>query len=846
MKYPLLALTTDAPPGFEVRTQLTRRDLRRTAFALFAESIEAAETAIQPYHDGIAGIIVTYADYFVWEQRGPGIYHLALSPDLRLQLPNTLLPYLELIENTLKLADANRQQELNLARAEEDRVRIVQEFGGLRENLLTELGERRAAEKQLREAHDELEKRVRQRTEELARANESLRWGLIERQRTAEELDLFFTLSLEMLCIADFNGYFKRLNPAWEKTLGYTQEELMGRPFVDFVHPEDREATIAEAAKLTTGVESISFENRYRCKDGSYKWVMWNSAVSVDKQLVYAAAHDITQQRQAEDEIRRAKDAAEAASRAKSEFLANMSHELRTPLNAIIGFSEILEDQAFGELNPRQARYITNILTSGRHLLRLINDILDLAKIEAGRLTLELEQFDVTTALHDVANIVKTLANKKHIALTMETEADLPPITADQPKLKQIMYNLLSNAIKFTPDGGNVTVTASLNRQPLNGQPPNSMMRIAVSDTGIGIKPEDCARVFGEFEQVDSSYARQQQGTGLGLALTRRFVELHGGQIWVESEGEGKGSSFVFVLPLNAHLNAHLNTQSTAQRPEPSTSANTGVAELPESSPATINGSQPMVLVVEDNPQARELLTHYLSESGYAVTCAADGEQALRMARELNLAAITLDIMLPKKSGLEVLAELKSMPDKADIPIIIVSMTEDRQLSFSLGAIDFLVKPVDKNRLIEVVRRAGANRVKAITDNEPLNVLVVDDEPKMVELLTTVLQQEGYHVLQASGGQEAIDLATTHLPDVIILDLMMPQVTGFDVVQQLREHPQARNIPILIFTAKEIVEEDRRQLSNHIQAIMPKSGKEDLLRELGRLTKLPAGLRDTA
>jgi len=595
-----------------------------------------------------------------------------------------------------------------------------------------------------------------------------------------------------------------------------------------------------------------------------FSGMIWGNAISLDRkeaerdratealrQANTALQAEVAERQRAEAAAQEAREVAETATRVKSEFLANMSHELRTPLNAIIGFSEILEDQTFGEMNKRQARYVTNILTSGRHLLQLINDILDLAKIEAGRLELAVETFEVPAALQDVANIVKTLANKKNIILTVDLPPHLPPLTADQPKFKQIMYNLLSNAIKFTPDGGTVTVTARVEREsgrvgdsaenggrgdeetkrpgddassatlsPTPPLPSSRYLRIAVSDTGIGIKAEDQDRVFGEFEQVDSSYARQQQGTGLGLALTRRLVELHGGRIWVESEGtEGMGATFVFTLPVPSSGEAEEEPDAAA--------GDSGDV------PATRSGvHRPVVLVVEDNRQASELLELYLAEADYDVVHAFDGEQAIEMLRDLKPDAITLDIMLPKKDGLQVLAELKTMPGQQDIPVIIVSMTDDRDVGFSLGAVDFLVKPVDKSRLIEALHHA-----RLITGKDDLSVLVVDDEPKTVELLTDLLQHHNYRVLPAYGGQEAIDIAIAQLPDLIILDLMMPEVTGFEVVQRLREHEKAREIPILIFTAKDITEEDRQGLTNHIRAIVPKSGKEELLRELERVSK---------
>jgi PAS domain S-box-containing protein len=518
------------------------------------------------------------------------------------------------------------------------------------------------------------------------------------------------------------------------------------------------------------------------------------------------------------------------ATEAKSQFLANMSHELRTPLNAIIGFSEILEDQTFGELNEKQTRYINNVLVSGRHLLQLINDILDLSKVEAGKLELELSRVNIKGLLENSLIMIKEKAMKHAIKLDSHISQEVMDleILADERKLKQIMFNILSNAAKFTPDGGSIRLEANLISDfglPIADLDPKSKIQtpkcieVSVADSGIGIKPEDQERVFGEFEQLDSTYARPQQGTGLGLALTRRLVGLHGGRIWVESEGEGKGSTFTFMIPTKAE---ERKSEIPTER------------EGPLPSRPDVDDSRPLVLVVEDDRQASELISQYLSEADYAVARAFDGEQAIQMARELKPYAITLDILLPKKGGWEVLAELKSFPETKDIPVVIVSIVENRPFGLNLGAIEYFVKPVNKKQLIRAVRKAVA-----VLDKEKITVLVVDDEPQTVQLVTDKLQAEGFNVLQAYGGQQGIDLAIQEHPDIIVLDLMMPEVSGFDVVQQLRAHSGAMEIPILIFTAKDLTEDDRQRLEGHVKMIASKSdsGKEDLLRELERLGK---------
>ena len=527
------------------------------------------------------------------------------------------------------------------------------------------------------------------------------------------------------------------------------------------------------------------------------------------------------------ERIKQEKEIAESANRTKSEFLANMSHELRTPLNAIIGFSEILVDKTFGDLNDRQGKYADNIMTSGRHLLELINDILDLSKVEAGKMELELAKTNIKELLDNSLIMIKERALKHNINLDLHISDELTDleIQADERKLKQIMFNLLSNAVKFTPDGGEIRVEVKQDGEELI---------VSVSDTGIGIKPEDQERVFDTFEQVGSEDTRKQQGTGLGLALTRKLTELHGGRIWLESEGEEKGSIFTIALPLKV---GELNSEAHI---EPSSAGVIHTKEIDESmglelSSAEVDDSRPTVLVVEDDRHASELISHYLNEAGYTVAHAFDGKEAVKLAQELRPHAITLDILIPEKDGWEVLGELKALPETRDIPIVVISITEDRQLGFSLGVIDWFVKPVEKEHLVDAVKRAGA-----ASNKETMTVLVVDDEPKNVELLSDTLKANNYKVVQAYGGRQGIDLAMEHQPDIIILDLMMPEVTGFDVVEELRGHPQGKDIPIVIYTGKELTAEDRRRLNGRIEAIAPKAltSKEELLGKLERVIKI--------
>ena len=516
-------------------------------------------------------------------------------------------------------------------------------------------------------------------------------------------------------------------------------------------------------------------------------------------------------------ELQQANEALEKASELKSEFLANMSHELRTPLNSIIGFAEVLRDGLSGELNPEQMECILDIHSSGKHLLDMINDVLDLSKIEAGKMELYCEEFSIPAALDGILSIVRDMANKKKLALQINTPDDLPDIYADPVKFKQIMYNLLSNAIKFTPDDGTVIIDTALEKDKF---------LVSVTDTGIGISPEDQLHLFDQFKQVDSSYARQYEGTGLGLALTKRLVEMHGGEIWVESE-LGKGSKFSFTLPARTPI-----TFFSQENPL----VNLEFTEPPEIESAE-DKSRKTVLIAEDNLQAAQLLTIYLIEAGYNVVVARDGESAIKKAREVKPFAITLDVMLPKKDGWQVLQELKNFAETKNIPVIIVSIVDESDIGFSLGAVGYLVKPVDKNQLLQTLTKLD---LPAKANGVPLRILVVDDQPEDVRLIRTILSNEGFEVLESLSGSEGIDKAISEKPDLIILDLLMPDVSGFDVVEQIRQSTEAREIPIIICSAKDISSEEREILRGKIQSVVQKGdiAKSELLAAIKRIEEL--------
>lgn len=513
-----------------------------------------------------------------------------------------------------------------------------------------------------------------------------------------------------------------------------------------------------------------------------------------------------------DEELVVARDRAEQANRSKSVFLANMSHELRTPLTAIIGYSEILEDDA-RELGMTDfLPDLQKIHAAGKHLLGLINSILDLSKVEAGKMDLLPEKFEVKALIDEVRATAQPLMEKNGNTLEVQLGENVDRVMNDLTKTRQILLNLLSNAAKFTENG---RVVLEARREP--GKDTDWLI-LKVTDSGIGMTPEQLKKLFKPFSQAEASTARDYGGTGLGLALSKRFTELMQGRIKVESE-PGKGSAFTVRLPTNV-VSAKQHERTLSQMIESGEWAAKSGAERP------LGADSHLVLVIDDDLAVHDLLRDILTREGFRVATAKDGPEGLRMARELQPAIITLDVKMPGKDGWSVLNELRSEPSLESIPVIMISVSDEAQRGYALGA-EYLTKPIDRQRLTELLRKyRGQNQTPA--------ALVVDDDPNIRGVLVRLLEEQSWEVDEAENGIAALRRVADTTPDLILLDLMMPQMNGFDFVAQLRKNTAWQNIPIVVLTAMDLGPDELARLNGGVERVLEKGAYslDELKREI--------------
>ncbi len=615
-------------------------------------------------------------------------------------------------------------------------------------------------------------------------------------------------------------GKITDVNEASVQATGVAREQLIGTDFSDY---------FTEPDKARAGYQQVFSEGVVRDyplaihhTTGRITDVLYNASVYKDDRGnvlgVFAAARDVTISKRFEQSLResnvelesaiagaaKAKEAAETANKTKSLFLANMSHELRTPLNAILGYSEMLQEEAADQQLDDFVPDLQKIHSAGKHLLALINDILDLSKIEAGKMELFLESFDIAGMIDEIASTVKPMVAKNGNALHIERAGDLGIMRADGIKVRQGLFNLLSNAAKFT-EGGDITL--DVRREVMDGRP---WIVFRVVDTGIGLSPEQIVKLFQDFTQADASTTRKFGGTGLGLALTRRFCQMMGGDVTVHSV-KGEGSTFTIKLPA---------VVADAKPEHPDTHA-ASVLSVPDA--AMTNGC---ILVIDDDATQRELMERFLSKEGFCVRTAGGGEEGLRLARQLHPVAITLDVMMPDLDGWSVLSALKADAALRDVPVIMVTMVDDPDRGYTLGAAEYATKPVDRHRLALILK-------KYTCANPPCPVLLVEDDPATRAQTRAILEREGWKVSEAATARAALEQMAANRPALILLDLMLSG-DGFDFVDAVRAHPEWRSIPIVVLTAKDLSKGEQKRLSGSVETILHKTDnpREALLEQV--------------
>ncbi len=635
---------------------------------------------------------------------------------------------------------------------------------------------------------------------------------MADRSRLADYNQLLIQSTSEGMFGLDPDGRCTFLNAAGARILNLKPAELVGKVVHETTHhhrPDGSEYPLDECpiqVTIRTGRSCRVDDEVFFRPDGSSFPVEYAASPILRAGKVSGVVVtfiDITLRKAAEEELKRAKAEAEAANVAKSQFLANMSHELRTPLNAVIMYSELLQEEADDRKIEGFTDDLDKIRAAGKHLLALVNGVLDLSKIEAGKMDLYIEGFDIGEMVHDVAATVQPLVEKKHNQLKVNCESTLGTMQGDLTKVRQILFNLLSNASKFTENG---QVTFDVTRD-------NGTVTFRIADTGIGMNREQLAKLFQPFMQADASTTRKFGGTGLGLAISRRFVELMKGTIDVEST-PGKGTSFAVRLPLAA---SQVQKATSASAPA-----------KPQAADAT-RPDAPTVLVIDDDPAVRDFMSRTMIGEGIRTLLAADGDEGLRLARENHPDLIFLDVMMPRLDGWAVLSTLKADDQLSNIPVVMLTMVNNPEMGYLLGAAEYLSKPVDRRRLVDTVKR--------FRSGDTASVLLVEDDEATRQVISRTLAKEGWTVAEAENGKVGLERLAQQRPGVILLDLMMPEMDGFQFLSRVSGHEEWASIPVIVLTSKDLSPEERSRLQGHVERIVEKGAydREALLREVRKI-----------
>ncbi|GEM_PF-5409037 len=639
----------------------------------------------------------------------------------------------------------------------------------------------------------------------LARAARTITQSESDLSGSEERFRSLIEATSEIIWTTDAGGQMEPHNPSWQAFTGQTPQEYTGTGWITAVHPDDR-ARSAERWEAAVHYNlAFRLEHRLRRQDGEYRTMSVRAVPVFDdrgRRREWIGVHaDVTERRRAEAELVELKEMAEAANVAKSQFLANMSHELRTPLNAVIGYSEMLKEEA-EDLGAAETMGpdLDRIRGAGKHLLALINDVLDLSKIESGKMELFIEETDLEGTLDEVIGTIRPLVERNGSRLETTSSPDLGRIRTDVTKLRQSLLNLLSNAAKFT-ENGVVTLVARRSRHDAR-----EWVEFEVRDTGIGMSEDQIGRLFQAFSQADASTTRKYGGTGLGLVITRRFARMLGGDVTVTSV-LGEGSVFHMTIPVE-------------------TAPSVPGEAIPEGKEGAL------VLVVDDDPTARDLMSRTLTKEGYRVVLAEDGDQGLEIAQRMKPDVITLDVLMPRVDGWTVLSNLKADERTENIPVLMLTMGDEKNLAYSLGASEFLTKPINRDRLVNALDRVRCQ--------EPIcKVLLVEDDPDARLITKGSLEKERWNVVEAVDGREGLRRLSEESPDIILLDLNMPNMDGFEFIETMRADPRWQDIPVVVLTARNLTNDDRQRLNGNVQRVLSKGGldRNGLLREIRKAIK---------